>query len=388
MRPLDELGGSDIVAGPRFSTLNRLFTGLCLLEGAPGEGCAMPLKWGVIGCGGIADRRTIPEGFMRSPLADLVAVQDVDGDRARAVGEKYGVAKVYHRDADLVADPSVEAVYIASPNHLHRDHTLLAAGAGKHVLCEKPLAPTVAAAEEMVDACRAAGVTLGMNFMMRFHACHRKIRAMIAEGEMGTPVLAKAELTCWYPPIPDAFRQDPEKGGGGALADMGNHCIDLLEFLLGQRVKRVSGFLGRLVQDYPVEDTAAVLLEFDDGTVGMVNALFNVPDAAAKNMLVVYGSRGSALTFGTIGQDSGGQIHAVVEREAKVYDAGQSRDAAAAEEVIVPEPVNIYQALVDGFSKAIEEGTQPPVTAEDGLWSQKVLEACYRAAVTGQTIAL
>ncbi len=98
----------------------------------------MPVKWGVIGCGGIADRRTIPEGFMRSPLAELVAVQDVAEDRARAVGERYGVANVYLREEDLVADPNVEAVYVASPNHLHHAHTLLAARAGKHVLCEKP----------------------------------------------------------------------------------------------------------------------------------------------------------------------------------------------------------------------------------------------------------
>jgi predicted dehydrogenase len=211
---------------------------------------------------------------------------------------------------------------------------------------------------------------------------------MIADGELGTPVLGKAELTCWYPPIPGAFRQDPEKGGGGALADMGNHCIDLLEFLFGQRVKRVSGFMARLVQDYPVEDTAAVMLEFESGAVGMVNALFNVPDAAARNMLVVYGSKGSALTFGTIGQDSSGKIHAVVEREDKGYDAGQVRTEAAGEEVIVPEPVNMYQALVDGFSKAVAEDLEPPVTAEEGLWSQRVLEACYRAARTGQTVEL
>jgi predicted dehydrogenase len=348
----------------------------------------MPVKWGVIGCGGIADRRTIPEGFMRSSLAELVAVQDVAEDRAKAVGAKYGVAKVYLSETDLVADPSVEAVYIASPNHLHHAHTLLAARAGKHVLCEKPLSPTVAQAEEMVVACRDAGVKLGMNFMMRFHACHERIRSMIAAGEMGTPVLGKAELTCWYPPIPGAFRQDPEKSGGGALADMGNHCIDLLEFLFGQRVKRVSGFMERLVQDYPVEDTAAVLLEFDGGAVGMVNALFNVPDAAAKNMLVIYGSKGSAWTFGTIGQDSGGQIHAVVEREDRGYDADQVRMEAAGEEVIVPEPVNMYQAFVDGFSKAVAEDGQPPVTAEEGLWSQRVLEACYLAARTGQTVEL
>ncbi len=103
---------------------------------------------------------------------------------------------------------------------------------------------------------------------------------------------------------------------------------------------------------------------------------------------MIYASKGSALTFGTIGQDSSGKIHAVVEREDKGYDADQVRTEAAGEEVIVPEPVNMYQALVDGFSEAVVENGEPPVTDEDGLWSQRVLEACYRAASTGQTVEL
>ena len=348
----------------------------------------MAVKWGVLGCGGIADRRTIPEGFVPSEEAELVAVQDVDEGRVRAVAEKYGVAKAYTDGAALLQDPDVEAVYVASPTASHCEYVLAAAQAGKHVLCEKPLALNVSQAEEMVKACRRAGVKLGVNFMMRFHACHQYLRQLIQEGRLGKPVLGKAELTCWYPPIPGAFRQDPTQGGGGALIDMGNHCLDLLEYLFGQRVARVSCFTSNLVQAYPSEDTAAVLAEFDGGALALVNALFNVPDAAAKNMLVVYGSRGGAWAFGTIGQDSTGQLHVTLEGEDVGYDAAQVRTVAAGEETVEPEPVNIYRAHVDAMSRAIREGGEPPVPGEVGLWSQRVVAACYESARSGRCVEL
>lgn len=346
----------------------------------------MAVKWGVIGCGGIADRRTIPEGFMASPEAEVVIVQDVDEERARGVAEKYGIENWSTREQAVVENEQVEAVYVATPTHLHRQHVLMAAEAGKHVLCEKPLAVNVEQAEEMIEACRRAGVKLGVNFMMRFHACHAWLRRAIEAGDMGKPVLGKAELTCWYPPLPGAFRQDPALGGGGALIDMGNHCLDLLEFLFGQRIARVSCFTANLVQEYASEDTAAVLAEFNDGAVAMVNALFNVPDAAAKNMLMLYGSKGGAWTFGTIGQDSTGEIHVVFERGEREYDAAQVRVEQAAEEVVAPEPVNIYRAHVDRFSQAIAAGDEPPIPGEIGLWSQKVIAACYESARTGRAV--
>jgi len=345
----------------------------------------MAVKWGVIGAGGIADRRTIPEGILGASNAELVAVQDISGDRIAEVAAKYGVTR-YDREFDVLADDNVDAVYIATPNHLHHAQVLAAAEAGKHVLCEKPLALTLPECEEMVEACRAAGVKLGINFMMRFHACHEKMRQIVADGDLGTAVMGRAELTCWYPPIPGAFRQDPALGGGGAFADMGNHCVDLLEYIFGP-TKRVSCFIGNLVQDYAAEDTAVAMLEFESGAKGIVDALFNVPDAAARNALEVYGSKGSLVTFGTIGQGSGGSITAVIERDDKGYDAGQARDEDPSE-IIEPEPVNIYAAHIEAFCDAVINDTEPPISGEDGIWSHKVIEACYESAKTGQAIEI
>ncbi len=346
----------------------------------------MAIGWGVIGCGGIADRRTIPEGIIPARGAELVAVQDIAPERVRAVAEKYGVPG-YTSVEELLAADGVDAVYIATPTNVHHEQTIAAARAGKHVLCEKPLALTLEECEASIAACAEAGVKLGTNFMMRFHACHTKIKQMLDSGALGTPVLGRAELTCWYPPIPGAFRQIPELGGGGALIDMGNHCIDLLEMFFG-KVARVSCFTGNLVQDYQSEDTAVVVLQFRCGAVGMVDTLFNVPDAAARNMLEVYGSKGSLVTKGTIGQDSSGSISAVVESGDKGYDAAQVRDTGSPEEIITPEVVNMYQAAIEGFCAAIENDTEPPVSGADGLWSHRVIEACYQSARTGRAVAL
>jgi predicted dehydrogenase len=347
----------------------------------------MTIRWGVIGCGGIADRRTIPEGIIPAASAELVAVQDAFLPRMKEVAEKYGVTG-YATVEELLADDSVDAIYIATPTHVHHEQTVAAAKAGKHVLCEKPLALTLEECEASIKACADAGVKFGTNFMMRFHACHDTIRAMVAAGDLGTPVLGRAELTCWYPPIEGAFRQSISLGGGGSLIDMGNHCIDLLEYIFGSKVARVACFTDNLVQDYESEDTAVATLHFANGAVGMVDTLFNVPDAAARNMLELYGSRGSMVTQGTIGQASTGSITAVIEGDTKGYDAQQVREEGAAEQIIEPDLVNMYQAAIEGFCDAIANNTEPPVSGADGLWSHKVIDACYESARTGKIVAV
>jgi predicted dehydrogenase len=345
----------------------------------------MIVGWGVIGAGGIADRRTIPEGLQPADNAELIAVQDAVPGRTAAVAAKYEVEACDHLERLLAAE-DVQAVYIASPTQHHAEHVHQAARAGKHVLCEKPLGRTVEECEAMVAVCREAGVKLGVNFMMRFHACHVRLAEMVAAGDLGRLVFGRAELTCWYPPLAGAFRQAPALGGGGALADMGNHCIDVLEQLLG-KTTHVSAQVGHLVHEYASEDTAVALLTFESGAVGVVDALFNVPDDAARNPLEVYGSRGSVVAFGTIGQNSVGELRAVLQTEAKAYDAEQARERTP-ETIIRPEPVNIYRAHIEAFSRAVLADTPPPIPGEDGLWNHRVLEACYQAARTGQTVAL
>lgn len=347
----------------------------------------MSIKWGVIGCGGIADRRTIPEGIIPAGNAELAAVMDVDEEKAKQIGQKYK-AKVYLSEEGLVNDKDVEAVYIATPVYLHLKQATVAAGAGKHVLCEKPMSLTIQDCQDMIDVCQENKVKLGIGLMMRYHVYHLKAKEMIKQGLLGKITFCRAQLSCWYPDVEGDWAQDPELGGGGSLIDLGIHCIDVLEIIIGSKAKEVSCFTNTLVHSYAVEDTAVTVLRFDNGAEGVVDNCFNIPDASSKNRLEVYGTKGSVLAEGTIGQLPGGRMCAYLERGAKGYDAQQSRETGSVQEDIELAPVNMYQAEVERFSKCIEDDVTPSVSGEEGLWSQRVVSACYESARTGRSIGL
>lgn len=340
--------------------------------------------WGVIGAGGIARRRVIPEGILPARNARLVSVLSSRPESTRDVALSFGVSACVS-EAELLGS-DCDIVYVATPVHLHCGEVVRAAEAGKHVFCEKPLGLTVGECERMVSACAAHGVKLGVGFMMRYHAQHQAALALVGAGRLGRLVMGRAQLSCWYPSIAGAWRQSPEQGGGGSLMDLGGHCIDLLELYFGA-ARRVCCMTGRLVQGYAPEDTATVLLEFEGGAKGIVDCLFNVPDASSKNRLEIYGSRGSILAEGTIGQGDRGTMTAILEGDGGAYDAEQARDGSGGI-VVAPAPVNMYRAEVEAFSDAVLNDTAPPVDGAAGLWSQKVLAACYESARTGAVVEL
>lgn len=342
------------------------------------------VKWGVVGSGGIARRRTIPEGFTGAANARLVAVCGRDPKANAALAEGWGVAAADSLDALLAMD--LDAVYIASPPDVHREQTLACARAGRHVLCEKPLALRVTDAEAMQSGCERAGVRLGTALMMRFHAQHRAALDLLRTGRLGRPVFARAQLSCWYPPITGAWRQDRARGGGGALMDLGGHCIDLLEMFFGP-ARSVSCAANQIVHSYPVEDGAVVTLQFADAALGVVDTFFCMPDEASRNRLELYGSQGSILAEGTIGQGAGGQMIARLGGGAAGYDAKQERPAGEGT-AIAPPPVNLYRAEIEEFSQAILEDREPANHGRLGVRSQHVLAACYESAATGRTVIL
>ena len=338
------------------------------------------IKWGVIGSGGIAKRRTIPEGIVPAANATLAAVFNPTQSTNEAIAREFGARPCATVAALLAAD--VDAIYIASPPNAHREQTRACAAAGKHVLCEKPLGLTVADAKAMIADCAAAGVRLGTAFMMRFHAQHLAALRLIREGALGQPVFGRAQLSCWYPPLPGAWRQDPVLSGGGSLMDMGGHCIDLLEMFFGP-VRAVSCFTNRTVHRYASEDSAVVNLRFANGALGVVDAFFCLPDAACQNRLELCGSLGSILAQGTIGQGEQGEMIAFLKEEAGAYDAQQVRPGSGGVS-IQPQPVNTYRAEIEEFSQAILEGREPSNSAAIGWRSQLVLAACYESARSGK----
>lgn len=340
--------------------------------------------WGVIGAGGIARRRTIPEGIVPAANAGLIAVMDVNQDAGKEVAEQFGVQQCADVDALLAAE-GVDAVYIATPNHLHKEQVLAAARAGKHVLCEKPLGVHTLDIQEMIQACRDANVLLGVGFMMRFNAYHRKIKEMIANGDLGTPVFARGQMTCWYPPIEGAFRQDPEQGGGGSYVDMGTHVVDVMETFFG-KTKNVMCRTFNRVHPYPVEDTALLILEFENGAAAMVDASFSIPDDASEFVLEVYCSQGAVKGKWSLAQLPGGDMQLCTIEGAKGYDAQQEADDKGGYQPWELETKNTYQSEIEALSQAILDGTPAPVPGEAGLWSHIVAEAAYESARTGRLV--
>jgi predicted dehydrogenase len=342
------------------------------------------IKWGVIGSGGIAQRRTIPEGILRAGNSELKMVFDIDAQVNSEVAVKFGTEKASSIEGLLGAD--IDAVYIATPASVHAEQVRACAKAGKHILCEKPLGMTITEAEDMIEICKQAGVKLGCAFMMRFVAQHQEALKLIKEDKLGKPTYARAQLSCWYPPIEGAWRQDPISGGGGALIDMGGHCIDLLEMFFGKVIK-VSCFINNTVHKYKSEDSAVVILFFENGALGSVDTFFCIPDNSSKNVLEIYGSKGSILANGTIGQGPAGQMTAFLEQDSEDYDAQQARTEAQGI-VINPKPMNTYQAEIEEFSQAIIDDRKPLISCELGLRSQKLLTACYESARSGIVVEI
>jgi len=270
------------------------------------------------------------------------------------------VSKAYTKEADLLADPEVEAVYIASPVARHARQIHMAAAAGKHVLCEKPLTLNLSQAREAVESCRKNRVFLQEGYMMKFHGAHTKIKELIDEGQLGKIVYMRAQLSCWYPRIEGAWRQNPQTGGGGALIDMATHLYDLLEHFAGP-VRRVVAMTGNLVQDYKSEDASTTLLEFRSGAHASIDCFFCIPDEASRTRLEIYGSQGAVLTEGTIGQSKKGKMEGIFGLGAAGYDAAQDKDVARKFQRVPFKAVDPYTAECAYFADCILNHRRPEI---------------------------
>ena len=344
------------------------------------------LRWGVIGAGGIADRRTLP-GMMLAKNAELIAVMEVRAEDAERLRAKYGAKRAYTSDEALLDDPEIDAVYIASPVFLHARQAALAARRGRHVLLEKPLAMTADEAQRVVDECAAHGVRIAAGFMMRFGAHVQAMKREIEAGSIGQLVSCDAMFTCWYPDIPGAWRQRRETAGGGALMDMGVHCIDLIHYVTGSRVAEVSAMQATQSFSYEVEDSSTLLLRLENGAICTVQSNFNIPDEAAKWRLEFFGTRGRLSGDNVIGQVDGGSVDALFVSGDAGYDARQDGRTQR------PAPLraafgNLYAREIENFGEAVLDGAPLVAPGQCAVEAQRVVEAAYRADREKRTIAL
>ena len=350
----------------------------------------MTVRWGVIGAGGHADRRFIPELLKTAENSKVIAVMDVNADAVARVAKKYGVPYAYDTEEDLLSNDEVDVVYIATPQHLHHRQVLQAAAHGKHVLCEKPLGVSLSDVEEMMSACEKAGVKFGADYNMRMNVYNQKAKELVSSGRLGQIVMGRAQLTCWYPPIPGAWRQDISISHGGSLIDMGTHCIDLLEYIIGSEAVRVTGFQGTITHSYDIEDTSTILLEFANGAHGIIDNYFNVPDETAKNFMEISGTKGMVFASGTVGQDPTGDMTSMLVGEEKGYQANQVRDGDGGVETVKYDlaPQWTYGMIGKLFADAIENDTAPAVSASVGYRNLKVILAAYEAVRTGRVVEI
>ena len=334
------------------------------------------LRWGVIGAGGIADRRTIP-GMMLAENAELVAVMEINMELAEKCRAKWGCKRAYDSEAALLADPEIDAVYIATPVVLHAKQAMMAADAGKHILIEKPLASTVEESEQVIAYCEAKGVKIAAGLMMRFGAHIQNMKKAVAEGKIGKPATGYAQFTAWFPKEEGNWRQSKKTGGGGSMMDMGVHCIDLLQYINGSPVVQVAAMHDTISFDYEVEDTSTVLLRLANGCQCVVHSNFNIPDEAAKWRVELFGDKGRLLGENVIGQIDCGTLEGMF-CEPGAYNAQQDNNLAKGE-MLDAEFGNMYTREIESFGNSILNDLPLEVPATDAVRLQKIMALAYRA---------
>ena len=306
-----------------------------------------PYRWGLIGAGDIV-RKRVGEALRNSRGCELVAVSRARANLVEAFARDVG-ARRWHADwHDLVKDDEIDAVYVATPVHLHAEQTIAAAEAGKHVLCEKPMAMNVAECDRMIAACRGCGVRLGIAYYRRFYPVVIRVKHLVASGAIGEPVFAQMIASEPFDPRPGAPRYwlvQRSQSGGGPMADFGCHRIDVLLHLLGP-VARVTSVVAHVALDREVEDTAAALLHFERGACAMVA----VTNAAAERQdtLDLFGTRGSIRVVSL----NTGDLVVRVGAEDRV----ESHPPAA----------NVHVPLVEEFVDAVRNGRDPAVDGAAG----------------------
>lgn len=311
------------------------------------------------------------------PKAEVVAAGNLHAESLQRLAAQYHIPKTYTDFAALAADPDIDAVVIGLPNYLHAPVTIQMLEAGKHVLCEKPMATTVAEAEQMIEAAQRTGRKLMIAHMWRFDREVLWLRDLVASGTLGRVFKVKSHAIWLYEgPPPQSWFVQKRFAGGGALADMGIHSIDTLRYVLGGvRPTKVFATAGSYFRDIELEDTATVMLEFEGGIVGLIEAgWYHLYADGLEGYTQVYGTRGYARALPS-------ELHTFVEG---VWSVTHPRMPPRKQQCDLP----MYQAQMDHFLDCILEDKEPSPGGLDGLWAMRVLEAAYRSAELGEAVSI
>lgn len=318
------------------------------------------IGWGILGCARIARRGLIP-GIQASQTGRLAAIASRDPVKAQAWAAEFGIPRAYGHYDELLADPEIQAVYIPLPNELHKPWTLQAAAAGKHVLCDKPLALSAVDAEEMVAGCRRCGVQLMEGFMWRHHPRTRQVLELIRSNAIGSVRLVRCSFS--FSVDPADWRLDPARGGG-ALWDLGCYGVNTCRLIGGGEPQSASAFAHW--SPGGVDMSLAATLRFAGDVLGQIDCSFEEPYRCSFE---VVGTTGMLQVPAAYLPGDSPQI--VLQRGDQV----ETIDVPAADQ---------YADMADHFGAALLAGQPLAPPAEDGLNNMRALDR-LRAAARGQS---
>jgi predicted dehydrogenase len=325
---------------------------------------AEKVRYGVLSTARIARNQHVPAAG-RAENSEVVCISSRDGKRAEEWAEKLGVPRAYGSYGEVLADPEVGAVINPLPNSMHCEWTVRAAEAGKHVLCEKPLAVTVGEADRMIDAARSNGVLLMEGFTQRFLPQMAFVRRTIDSGGIGEVRLVRAELTYTITDWEGDSRVRRDLAGG-CLLDAGCYCVNTVRFFMGSEPVSVQG-CRRMRESHGVDSTFAGMMLFEGGRIAYVATGMEEP---FRNCCEVVGTEGRIYLPNLF--------------------AGERAEVAAGgeERVETFEPSDRFRLQIEHFSDCILNGRQPMLSLEDSRGNTAALAALGRAAEEGRAIAL
>ncbi len=316
------------------------------------------IRWGIIGCGDVTEVKSGP-GFQKARGSELVAVMRRDAALAEDYARRHGVPRWYSDAGQLIADPEVDAIYVATPPSSHKEYVLAAAAARKPVYVEKPMALSAAECDEMIAACRTAGVPLWVGYYRRGLPKFLAVRDLLAGGAIGevrfarillqrTPVPKEAD------PATRTWRFLPAVSGGGHLLDMGSHMLDLLDFFLGP-VRAAKGIAMNQTGMYAAEDSVVAALEFGQGVLGV--GVWNSAAHAEEDVIELVGSQGT-LRFACFDPSP-----------ITLTAGGRTRT------IEVDHPAHVHQPLIQTIVDELNGSGRCPSTGESGARTTRVIDA-------------
>jgi 1,5-anhydro-D-fructose reductase (1,5-anhydro-D-mannitol-forming) len=331
---------------------------------------SMGLRWGLIGASTIASEHVI--GAIRANGGEVVSVLSSDASRGRSYAETHGIPRSTTDLAALVEVPDIDAVYISTTNELHRDQVFAAAAAGKHVMCEKPLALTLADARAMVAECKRQGVVMGTNHHLRNAATHRAMRDAIAKGRIGKPLFARVFHAVYLPPHLQGWRIKTPGAGGGVIFDITVHDADTLRFVLGDEPESVSAMVSRAgMAEAGLEDGVMGVVRFAGGTLAQFHDAFTTRYATTG--FEVHGDEGSLVATDCMTQQPRGEV--VLRTSDGTVPLSLMHE-------------NLYARSIRLFQDATAGVGAPAATGEDGVCSLALALAAIEAAKAGRETSI